>query len=410
MYRKDVLERIDYMFRKGDTKPNFAKLAREMGCDYRTVKKAYESAQDPDSPPDPPSRKAKPRKIDPHLATIKAKVEAGCTYVSVFKFIRDREGYDGCLTSVKYECERIAGERLLQATMRFETAPGVQAQIDWKESMTLRKRDGTTVTFNVFLMVLGWSRARFIELTMDRTQPTLMRCICDGIGFFGGVPSEVLFDNMRTVADRAKGEYGRGKVNAVFDAFAADCLFEPVLCKAFHPYTKGKAEDLAKLMERLRPYDGEFEREDELRDIVSGLLADINSEPSQATGLPPERLLAEERKYLRMPDLAKVLREHAFRPIRRKVSRESLVTFEGRRYSVKPRYVGKTVEVEAKGGELLIYYSNELVSRHRIDGKRFSFHEDDYVEIMKSKSYKGVPDDEVLRIARSNLAIYDSLR
>ena len=47
-------------------------------------------------------------------------------------------GYEGCLTLVKYECERVAGERLLQATMRFETAPGVQAQIDWKESMTLR--------------------------------------------------------------------------------------------------------------------------------------------------------------------------------------------------------------------------------------------------------------------------------
>ena len=45
MYRKDVLERIDYMFRKGDLKPNFAKLAREMGCDYRTVKKVYEAAQ-----------------------------------------------------------------------------------------------------------------------------------------------------------------------------------------------------------------------------------------------------------------------------------------------------------------------------------------------------------------------------
>ena len=29
---------------------------------------------------------------------------------------------------------------------------------------------------------------------------------------------------------------------------------------------------------------------------------------------------------------------------------------------------------------------------------------------MKSKAYRGVPDDEVLRIARSNLAIYDSLR
>ena len=51
-----------------------------------------------------------------------------------------------------------------------------------------------------------------------------------------------------------------------------------------------------------------------------------------------------------------------------------------------------------------------MVSRHRIDGKRFNFHEDDYVEIMKSKAFRDVPDDEVLRIARSNLAIYDSLR
>ena len=87
---------------------------------------------------DPPSRKAKPRKVYPHLATIREKVEAGCSYVSIFKFIREREAYEGCLTLVKYECERVAGERLLQATMRFETAPGVQTQIDWKESMTLR--------------------------------------------------------------------------------------------------------------------------------------------------------------------------------------------------------------------------------------------------------------------------------
>lgn len=410
MYRKDVLERIYHMFKAGDLKPNFARLAEEMGCDYRTVKKAYEAAQGGQASRErETARRRRPRKVDPFLETIREKVAKSCTYVSIYEFIRKR-GYDGCLTSVKYECERIAGERRLQATMRFETAPGVQAQIDWKESMTLHARGGEAVTFNVFLMVLGWSRARFIKLTMDRTQPTLMQCICEGISFFGGSPSEVLFDNMRTVADRARGEYGEGKVNAVFDAFAADCLFEPLLCKAFHPYTKGKAEDLAKLMERLRPYDGEFDSPDELEPIVASLLGDINSEPSQATGLPPAKLLEEERKYLRMPDLRTVLRQHLFRPIRRKVSRESLVTFEGRRYSVKPRFIGKTVEVEVEDGELRLYYNSELVSRHAIDGKRFNFHEEDYVEIMKSKAYKGAPDDEVLRIARSNLAIYDSLR
>ncbi|MCI2069289.1 MAG: IS21 family transposase [Bacilli bacterium] len=355
-----------------------------------------------------PSRREKPSKIDPFRDVIDMKLEASCKAMAIYGFIRTL-GYSGGYGLVRNYCRAAAAEAARVATMRFETAPGRQAQVDWKEDMTLRMRDGTPARFNVFLMVLGFSRAKYIEMTLDKTQPTLMRCMLDAIIYFGGSPAEVLFDNMKTVADRSQGEFGQGKVNSAFAAFAKDCLFEPMLCKAMHPYTKGKAEDLAKLMERLRPYDGEFSSLEELNSIVRRLLEGLNSEASQATGRKPSEALLAERPLLRMPDADAARRHHLDVPAMRKVSREALVTFEGCKYSVMPKMIGKTVELTARDGTLTISLGNEIVSTHRITGKRWNFDKQDYIAIMKSKAYRDVPDDQVERVAESNLRIYDQL-
>ena len=88
----------------------------------------------------------------------------------------------------------------------------------------------------------------------------------------------------------------------------------------------------------------------------------LNSEASQATGRKPSEAIAAERPLLRMPDADAVRRQHLDRPATRKVSRESLVTFEGCRYSVRPKFVGKTVELVAKDGTLTILLGKEIVS------------------------------------------------
>ena len=41
--RQDVYERMKYI-KKQRVKPKFAAVARQYGCDYRTVKRAYERA------------------------------------------------------------------------------------------------------------------------------------------------------------------------------------------------------------------------------------------------------------------------------------------------------------------------------------------------------------------------------
>ena len=55
---------------------------------------------------------------------------------------------------------------------------------------------------------------------------------------FGGVPEEILTDNMSTVMDEARTEYSKGKINAKFQQFAQDYGFQVRPCIAGKPRTK----------------------------------------------------------------------------------------------------------------------------------------------------------------------------
>ena len=77
--------------------------------------------------------------------------------------------------------------------VRFETEPGRQMQADWA---TVRRGEGR---LSVFVATLGWSRAAYVEFCADERIETLIRCHENAFAAFGGVPREVLFDNMKTV-------------------------------------------------------------------------------------------------------------------------------------------------------------------------------------------------------------------
>lgn len=291
--------------------------------------------------------------------------------------------------------------------MRFETLPGMQAQVDWKEEMRFVDRNGECHVVNIFLMVLGFSRMKYVELTTDRSQDTLMGCMLNAIDYFGGVTKEILFDNMRTVSDRARGDFGKGVVNERFTAFAKECGFEPLLCRAYRPQTKGKAEALAKLVERLRPYNGEFEGLDGLAEIVGGFMDDVNGEPSLATMKPPRELLEKEKEHLLTPDSDSVREAFLSVPIERKVAKDSTVSYRGCRYSVDPRHIGKRVTLSAKDGKLRIHLSKELLAEHAISGKRFNYRRGDYEAIMRSGAYRDAAGETIEEVAGRNLEAYD---
>ena len=68
--------------------------------------------------------------------------------------------------------------------MRYETSPGLQAQVDWKESIRMTSMSGQIYEVNIFLMVLGYSRTKFLKLTSDRTQKTLFNCMNEAFKYF----------------------------------------------------------------------------------------------------------------------------------------------------------------------------------------------------------------------------------
>ena len=92
--------------------------------------------------------------------------------------------------------------------MRFETGASMQAQLDRKESIQfILKNTGEEITVNIFVLILSYSRFRVYRLSINKTQDTLFHFMAEAFEAFGGVPHEILIDNMKTVMDEARTEY-----------------------------------------------------------------------------------------------------------------------------------------------------------------------------------------------------------
>ncbi len=244
--RLDVLNKIEHL-RGADGLLNKSEMARRLNCDRRTVDRYLKET----------TGKRKPRKLgkvlDEYEETIRDKVDNyGSTAMAVYKFIQ-KKGYDGGYKTVNNFVKKHKNEAKNKATIRFETNPGLQAQVDWKEKITMYNKDGEAYEVNIFLMVLGYSRVKYIKLTTDRTQKTLFECMVKGFQYFGGIPKEILFDNMATVVDRKTSTFKKVSINKDFDYFSKDAGFEIITCRPYRPKTKGKVEALAKLMSSLPP-------------------------------------------------------------------------------------------------------------------------------------------------------------
>lgn len=399
--RIDIYERIKIL-KMDNIKPNFSELAKTWGCDYRTVKKYFYKDNNK-----PPIRKRIPSKLDPYKEIINEKLKLCCSYNSIYKFIQ-KKGYTGKYTILRNYCSLYKLDETKKATIRFETNPGLQAQVDWKETMTLHYKNGEPITFNIFLIILGYSRLKYIELTLDRSQDTVFKSMIHAFHYFNGIPKEIIFDNMKTVVDHAKSNYTEAVLNDSFYQFSKDFGFEAWTCRPFRPQTKGKVEVLAKTMERLRPYDYEFDNFDELEFIIKSLNSDLNNEVSQATKLVPFKLFEKEKEYLRsLPNIDIIQFYMNIKDITRIVSKEALVTYDNRKYSVGPQYIEKTVSISVSNDTLYIYFNKSIIKTHKITKKHFNYSKDDYINILKSEAMKSASSEDIEKVANYNLSIYD---
>ena len=402
--RQDVLNQLNIFLRGGEKETmSKAAMARIMGCDPRTVKRYLEGYELKKK-----RKILKKSKLDKFKETIISKLEIGCTSMAIFKFIQ-KDGYTGSYSLVADFVQKHKEEQIKKATIRFETAPGLQAQVDWKENLKMISKHGELFEVNIFLMVLGYSRTKFVKLTSDKTQKTLFKCMNEAFKYFGGVPKEIVFDNMATVVDRANSRIGNVKLNTKFVQYSKDIGFNPITCRIYRPQTKGKVESLAKLVDRLQVYNHEFETYEELEKIVKMFMKEINNEISQGTNMKPIERLEKETKYLLPLPNQEVLNAYTTSPKEYKVSKESMITYKGQKYSVPTYLIGKSVSVKETDEYIHIYYITNLITKHKKSKKFLNYHKEHIVDILKSDALKGYKDNEIEEFVNNHLSDYDEL-
>lgn len=387
---------------------NKSELARRFNCDPRTIDRHLKISSG-EMLPKKSSRVYKTL-LDGYESVIIDKVDTySSTAMAVFKFI-EKKGYKGKYSTVADFVSKHKAVEIKKATVRFETSPGLQAQVDWKENLTMISKHGEVFKVNIFLMVLGYSRVKYLELTTDRTQITLFKCMISAFRFFEGIPHEILFDNMKTVIDRSKTSFSSVEFNNTFKHFADDSGFKPIACRPYRPQTKGKVEALAKLTNRLTVYNGEFEDYKELQEIVSEFMIELNNEKSQATNEIPFNRFEKEIEYLKPLVSLHLLASYVSCEKEYKVSKESMINYNGKKYSVPTKYIGLKVNtIETSDGNINIYYNQDFIVCHSLSNKKYNYKIGHMHEILKSDSCKNLSDDQIDDFIKENMALMDIL-
>lgn len=389
------------LLRLSDIRPNFSKLAREYGIDRRTVKKYYDGYEGK------PVHHKKTSKLDKHKELISNKLRIkGANVRAVYEFIKDEVDADiGTYSNFnKYiKSNHLRPKNTPKGHPRYETAPGIQAQVDWKEDIKIANCYGEIFTFQVFDYKLGYSRYPIFTYKLYKTRQDVIDCLISSFKATGGVPREILFDNMSSVVDR---DGNRRNISNRIKAFAKDFNFKIKLCKPRHAYTKGKVEALNKFLSWIYPYEGEFETEDELISILKRINKKVMNRTCDETGIPPLLLFQKEQEYLQPLPSDEVIESYLSCDRQTTVRKDSMVTFMKSKYSVPAEYIEKPVRLRVSNDNLEIYYSTDLIAKHKISNKRLNYITSHYKQLLSGYIKDEATIDE---LANENLRRLDQL-
>ena len=381
-------------------KPNYAALGRRYGMDWRTVKKYHEGYEGKPSTRNKGSRLDEYRDEIADKLTIKRISVQGVYERMVKKYGIDRIGSRS--NFMRYVNEnKLKPKSNTTGHPRYEKGPGVQGQVDWKEDISIADKWGEIFTVNVLHMTLKYSRFSHLDMSVRKRFEDVSRGLINGFMKFGGVPTELLFDNMPTVANT---NVKPKKPTDAISKLAKDFGFKVRLCGVRKPQTKGTVEAKNKVIDWIRAYEGEFEGLEELAAIVEKINTDMNININQETDMSPTALFYKEKEYLQ-PLPARDIIDTYLTPIKYKVSDEALIRYGNSKYSVDPKLIGEEVSADLFDNKLCIYYNGKLVTFHTLNENPINYHENHYTALMAGK----VKQENMETIVTENLAMMDTL-
>lgn len=275
-------------------------IAEHLGIDRRTITRWIRGGQlDRDLDAEPARytpRPAVPTKLDRYKPLIETRLSQYPLLSAVRLFTECRAaGYTGSLTQLKGFVRQVRPRPEPEPVVRFETAPGHQAQVDFAEvKLPWGKR-------YALLLVLGYSRLLWLRFYPRQDMLTLVRGLEEAFGYFGGVPRECLFDQLKAVITRDERLAGGPLVrNTEFLRFAAHWGFVARACRPYRAQTKGKVERPIRYLRESFLYGREFLGDGDLDEQRGRWLEDVANARVHGTTqeVPRERFTRDEQRVL----------------------------------------------------------------------------------------------------------------
>lgn len=342
-----------------------AAVARHLGRCRQTI---YNWLKAEEEEKEEAPKAARPSKLDPYKPYLDNRLERFDLPATVLLEEIKTRGYRGGITILREYVAQVKAQEVRRVVDRFETEPGRQAQVDWTSCGTVRV-NGRARRLSLLAVVLGYSRVIWARFVISERRPTLLHLLEEAFQGLGGVPRELLVDNMRQAIDVARQGDRPAQVNAEFQSFADHWGFEVAACPAYWPRAKGKVERALGYLQRSFLEGRTFADLDDLNGQLSQWLAEVANMRVHATTKerPIDRLATDQEAMRPLGPPPFPSSERA----ERLVDHDGFFSFRGVRYSVDPSVLGRRrgepVEVQVgTDQQLRAYHRGNQVAEHRL--------------------------------------------
>ena len=256
-----------------------------------------------------------------------------------------------------------------KATIRFETSPGRQMQIDFG-TMTIKIGDQLQ-RVHFFAAVLGYSRRQYVQAFLHQRQSAWFEGMEGAFRHFGGVPDQVLLDNAKALVVSHNPLTREVLFNDKLRAFASYWKFTPKACAPYRARTKGKDESTVKYIKKNAIAGRAFSSFEELQEHLAWWLREVADSRVHGTTAekPIIRFERDEAVKLQPPDGKPPFSQG--RELKRVVQSDACVEVDSNFYSVPWPLIKKTLTIYVQDNQIKIFDDDEEVACHAVRyGKR----------------------------------------
>ena len=272
------------------------------------------------------------------------------------------DGYGYSQFCERYQCWK----KRLSASMRQTHPAGERMFVDYA-GQTIAFVDGLTGEVHaaqMFVAVLGASSYTYAEATLTQTLPDWTTSHCRALAFFGGVPAQIVSDNLK--AGITKACFFEPAVNRTYADLAAHYDTAIVPARPYKPRDKAKVEVGVLLVERwiiARLRNRRFFSLAELNAAIRDCVTDLNNRVTRHLGAS-RKALFEELDRPTLKALPQVPYEYA-EWLQRRVGLDYHIEVEKHYYSVPHGLLRDKVWARLTATTVEVFHRGKRVAAHR---------------------------------------------